>query len=124
MTRRQVIHADGTFTPETGKGGWAAVILETETGAGEISSSSEAELRAVLEAVKMAEGPCTVVTDSISIVRNVEAGISPQKGHELWRELYAAMAGKDVQVEWRKRSSTHGQRLAHELARKEARGLP
>jgi ribonuclease HI len=91
MIRRQVIHADGTFTPETGKGGWAAVRLETGTGAGEISGSYEAELRAMLEAVRMAEGPCTVVSDNWGIVRNVENVISPPTCHELWQELYAAM---------------------------------
>lgn len=120
---RQTIHTDGSFSDATGAGGWAAVVLNTRTGRQTGGDSYAMELRAVVEAVKMADGPCTVVTDSQVIPRQIATGAVPRKCPELWRELYAAFRGKDVRVEWHRRAGTHGQRLAHELARAAARGL-
>ena len=98
------------------------MIVRTAAGQQPTKSSHEMELRAVIEAVKMADGPCTVVSDHRWIVTNAQQGITPTRHKPLWAELYAAMAGKDVAFEWRERDKHLGQRLAHQLAREAAKG--
>ena len=80
------------------------------------------ELRAILEAVRMAEGPTTVVSDHEGIVGCAQRGMTPRWSADLWNELYAAAAGKDVQFEWRRRDQSLGSRLANQLARAAAKG--
>ena len=114
--------SDGSYNDQTGTGGWAAVVLRNASGRQVGGSSHELELRALVEAVKMADGPCTVISDHDGIIGIAQQGRTPRHCQALWEELYAATAGKDVQFEWRKRDQSLGQRLAHQLARSAARG--
>ena len=122
MTERTEIHTDGTFNDQTKVGGWAAVIARSTAGRQEGTSSYEMDLRALVEAVKMADGPCTVVSDHEGIVGIARDGRTPRMCRPLWEELYATATGKDIEFAWRKRDQSLGQRLAHQLSREAARG--
>ena len=74
------------------------------------------------EAVKMAEGACTVFSDYEWLVKNAQQGTPQATCRALWDELFASAAGKDVQFEWKRRDQSLGSRLAHQLARDAARG--
>lgn len=122
MTARTEIHTDGTFNDQTGIGGWAAVIACTSSGRQEGTSSYEMELRGIVEAVKLADGPCTIVSDHEGIIGLARDGRTPRMCRPLWEELYAAARDKDIRFEWKKRDQSLGSRLAHQLARDAARG--
>jgi ribonuclease HI len=121
MTHRTEIHTDGTFNDQTGVGGWAAIVARTSTGRQADTSSYEMELRALVEAAKMAEGPCTIISDYEGMIRTAQQGKTPETCKAVWEELYAATTGKDVAFEWRRRDQSLGSRLAHQLARDAAR---
>jgi ribonuclease HI len=53
---RTEILTDGSRVDQTGNGGWAAVIIRTASGQQPKATRQEMELRAMIEAVKMAEG--------------------------------------------------------------------
>lgn len=122
VTNRAEIFTDGSFNDQTGTGGWAAVIARTMSGLQAGTSSYEMELRALVEAVKMADGPCTVISDYEGLIRTAQQGKTPDTCKTVWDELYAATAGKDVTFEWRRRDNGLGSRLAHQLARDAAKG--
>jgi ribonuclease HI len=69
---RTEIYTDGSYLDHTQTGGWAAVILRTASGKQAGGSSREMELRALVEAVKMADGPCAVICDHGEIVRTAQ----------------------------------------------------
>ncbi|QJW98392.1 hypothetical protein FTUN_5982 [Frigoriglobus tundricola] len=122
MAERTEIQTDGTFNNQTGIGGWAAVIARTSSGRQEGTSAYEMELKALVEAVKMVPGPCTVDSDHEGIIGLAHDGRAPRMCRPLWDELYAAAAGKDIVFEWKKRDQTLGSRLAHQLARDAEKG--
>jgi ribonuclease HI len=122
MTGRTEIFTDGSFDDQTRAGGWAAVIARTSPGQKHDTSSYEMELRARAEAAKMAEGPCTIVSDHEGIISVALRGMTPRVCRAFWEEFYAAAAGKDVTFEWLKRDQSLGSRLAHQLARDAAKG--
>jgi ribonuclease HI len=124
VTDRPEVHTDGIFNDQTGVGGWAAVIARSTSGRQEGTSSYEMELCALVEAEKLADGPCTIVSDHEGIVGIALAlrGMTPRICKPLWEDLYAATAGKDGEFAWRKRDQSLGSRLAHQLAREAARG--
>ncbi|MDB5308270.1 MAG: RNase [Gemmataceae bacterium] len=118
---RSEIHTDGSYVEQTDKGGWSAVIVRAESAQQTGGSSYEMELRALVEAVKMADGPCTVISDYEGLIRTAQQG-KTETCKAVWEELYAEMAGKDVEIAWRKQDQTLGSRLAHQLARDAAKG--
>ena len=122
MTARTEIHADGTFNDPTGVGGWTAVVARSKSGRQDNTSIYEIELRAMVEAVKMAEGPCTVISGFEWLVHNALWGTPQATCRPLWDELFAAAAGKDIEYAWKKRDQSLGSRLAHQLAREAVRG--
>lgn len=122
MIDRTEIYTDGSFNDQTRTGGWAAVIARTSSGRQADTSSYEMELRAIVEAVKLADGPCTVVSDHEGIIGLARDARAPRMCRPLWEELYAATAGKDIEFAWRKRDHGLGSRLAHQLARDAAKG--
>jgi hypothetical protein len=101
---------------------WAAVIVRTSSGKQPNGSRQEMELRALIKAVKMADGPCTVVSVHAGIVKLARQGKTSALCKPVWEGLYASMAGKGVTFEWRRRDKSLGQRLAHQLARDVAKG--
>ena len=122
MADRSDIFTDGSFNDQSRTGGWAAVIARTSSGRQADTSSYEMELRALVEAVKMADGPCTIISDYEGLIRTVQQSKTPESCKTVWGELYAAIAGKDVTFEWRRRDNGLGSRLAHQLARDAAKG--
>ncbi len=81
------------------------------------------ELRALIEAVKLAGGPAMIISDHEGIVGLARDGRTPRMCKPLWDELYAAAAGKDIEFAWKKRDQSLGSRLAHQLARDAVRGV-
>ena len=81
------------------------------------------ELRGLVEAVRMADGPCTVISDYEAIVLAAQQGKVPERCKAVWRELYAEAAGKDVMFEWRRRGQCLAQRIAHQVCRSAARAV-
>lgn len=123
MTARTEIYTDGSFNDQTGSGGWAAAVVHARSGNQSGTSSYEMELRAIVEAAKLVEAPCTIVSDHEGIIGVAQRGLRPFMCRSVWDELYAATAGKDVQFEWRRRDQSLGQRIAHQLARAEAKSV-
>jgi ribonuclease HI len=78
VTDRIEIRTDGTFNNQTGVGGWAAVVARTSTGRQEGRSSYEMELCALIEAAKIADGPCTIVTDHKGIIGVANRSMTPR----------------------------------------------
>lgn len=122
MTDRTEIFTDGSYNDQTNSGGWAAVVFRKTSGQQSGTTNQEMELRAIVEAVKMAEGPTSVICDHEGIVSIANRGMTPRWSSDVWNELYSAANGKDISYEWRGRSQSFGQRLAHQLAREAARG--
>jgi hypothetical protein len=56
--------------------------------------SQEMELRALIEAVKMADGPCTVISDHEGIVKRAKQRNTPEFCKPVWEELYASMGAR------------------------------
>jgi ribonuclease HI len=122
MPERTEIHTDGTCNDQTKVGGWAAVIARTSTGRQTDTSSYEMELRALVEAAKMADGPCMIISDYEGMIRTAQQGKTPETCKAVWEELYAATASKGIEFAWRRRDQSLGSRLAHQLARDAAKG--
>jgi ribonuclease HI len=74
MTDRSEIFTDGSYNDQADRGGWAAVRLRYISGQQTGTTNQEMELRAVVEAVKMAEGLTTVVCDHEGIVGLAQRG--------------------------------------------------
>jgi ribonuclease HI len=119
---RSEIFTDGSCVDQTQSGGWAAVVVRV--GQQTNSSSQEMEFRALVEAVKMAEGPCTVISDHRWIVEPSIRGIRRSGTSPSGKSCTRRRRSKDVTFEWRRRDQTLGQRLAHQLARDAARCGP
>ena len=69
----------------------------------------------MVEAAKMADGPCTILSDYHGMVRDAQQGNTPETCKAVWDELYAATAGNDATFEWRRRDQPPSSRLAHQL---------
>lgn len=76
----------------------------------------------MVEAVRMAEGPTTVISDCEWLAQNAQRGTPQATCRPLWDELFAAASGKDIEYAWHKRDQSLGSRLAHQLVRDAARG--
>ncbi|HEY1188520.1 MAG TPA: hypothetical protein VGE74_12785 [Gemmata sp.] len=60
------------------------------------------------EAVKMAEGPTTGISDYEWLVQNAQRGTPLATYCPLWDERFATTAGKDVTFEWNRRAGHSG----------------
>lgn len=115
-----VAHTDGSFCQSRKRGGWAAVFEDKVVSGGCVATDSYTmELRAVVEAVKAAEGPVTVFCDHAGIVHAFARRERCKKDHALWLELYEAAEGKEVSLVWLD-AETPEHRLAHRTAKDEA----
>lgn len=146
--RRAAIHTDGSCAGNPGPGGWAAIIHAPAHGEGEPivvtggvahSTNNRMELTAAIEALKaFPNGAATVFSDSQYLVRGMTEWIRPWKSHgwknaagakvrnrDLWKELDALVAGRDIAWVWIKGHDGQAQneeadRLAGEAARRAA----
>ncbi|MBP3959921.1 hypothetical protein J8F10_32150 [Gemmata sp. G18] len=115
---RTEIFTDGSYNDHTDSGGWEAVVFRHTSGQQTGTTNQEMEPRAIVESVKMAEGPTTVVSDHEGIVGIIQRGMTPRWSPDVWGGLYAATEGKDVDFVWQRRDQSFGQRLAHQFARR------
>lgn len=100
--RHVTIFADGVRQGRSGTAGWAAILLDKETGAkkelsGGFTQVAEGriEIMAVVEALEVLSRPCivTVYTPSRSVVENARKGSLPRRNQDLWRR-YADTASQ------------------------------
>jgi ribonuclease HI len=97
------------------------LVIRTASGKQANTSSHEMELRALIEAAELANGPCTIISDHEGIVRIARQEREPHHFKQLWQELYATIGDKEVMFEWQRRGESLGQRLGHQLARDAAK---
>jgi len=121
-SHKLIIYTDASFH-EGGRAGYAAVILDTVTGAefyvggssDDIANSTRAELYAIISAVRLIDEHCKATleirTDAISLVqvakphnlrRLNKLGFGEQfcTNGDLWREFYRLTIQRDIQVVW------------------------
>ena len=121
-SHKLIIYTDASFH-EGRKAGYAAVILDTVTGAefyvggssDDITNSNRAELYAIISALRLIDERCKATveirTDAISLVkvakphnlrRLKKLGWSEQfcMNGDLWKEFYRVTIQRDIQVIW------------------------
>lgn len=131
--RTIVISTDGSVITggrrrgkDQGPGGWAILVHETgEQRSGRLSSATNnrMELRAVIEALRHADGsrPIRIRTDSQYVHDTVEKGTVVKSNQDMWREYLELAKGHRVRVEWVKgHSGDEHNELVDKLARAEA----
>jgi ribonuclease HI len=122
------IYTDGACNPNPGPGGWAAILLWPQAkpqelcGAEAETSNNQMELRAVMEALKVLDGPHRVVlyTDSQYLRRGITEWLprweqrgwqtsSKQavKNQDLWQALAAEAKLHHIQWQWVKGHAGH-----------------
>ncbi|MFC4426619.1 ribonuclease HI [Deinococcus navajonensis] len=115
----------------SGVGGWGLVLLTPGAlparfqGQLNVPDNNVAELRAVLEAVRLApeDEPLSVHTDNQAVIAAVSRGRGPEMLHELAREVLDEAAGRRIalRVGYVPRTRRH-MLTAHELANDARRG--
>ena len=90
---------------DPGPGGWAVVDVSAgavQSGKQYLATNNEMELKAVVEAVRMAPKgyPIEVRTDSKYVVDGFRSESLLKSNRTLWKELEELCAGRDVNVNW------------------------
>lgn len=132
------IYADGACDPNPGVGGWGIAVYQdnvevwSESGGELESTNNRMELKAVIEALKMAGGqPCRIYSDSKLVVNTLntwarswaqrgwrKADGQVPKNLELVKEAYALFRAGKARVQWIKgHAGNVGNERADELAR-------
>lgn len=129
-----VIHTDGSCAGRSALGGWAAVIrLVRDDGtfnepvvlSGSVpqTTNNRMEMTAAIEALKAyPQGAATIVTDSQYLIRGITEWVRPWKSRgwknaegrrvpnrDLWRELDALTAGREITWTWVKAHVGHAE---------------
>jgi len=121
MNDRAIIYTDGAASPNPGRGGWAAVIVEGEkrrelSGGYQTTTNNRMELVSVIEGLSAVDAgiPVEVVSDS-KYVTDMMRGGYPQSWRrrgwmrtrkeralnpDLWQRLLEVCDGRDVTFEW------------------------
>ncbi len=115
------IYTDGACSPNPGRGGWGAVLLQGEkvirelSGSDEESTNNRMELTAALRALESLNGPhrVTLVTDSNYLKNGITTWIhnwrrrgwltaarEPVKNRDLWEALDREMGRHQVEWQW------------------------
>ena len=103
---RMLIYADGSCEGNPGPGGWGVVIdghpMRELSGGQPDTTNNRMELTAAIEALRATEpGACvTVRSDSEYLVKTMNLGWRRAKNQDLWKELDAEVAKRDVGFEW------------------------
>ncbi len=134
-----IAHTDGACRGNPGPGGWGVLVQRGEAeqellGAEAQTTNNRMEIMAAIEALKHTaqyEGtPLVIVTDSTYVKNGITDWIDnwkrrgwktaagkPVKNQDLWKELDAVSASRDVQWQWVKgHSGDPGNERADELA--------
>ena len=135
------IFTDGACSGNPGPGGWGVLIIEgdvrEELRGGEAeTTNNRMEMLAVVEALKATaeRGAIRLHTDSQYVKNGVNewmpnwkrngwrtAARKPVKNQDLWREIDALIAGRDIEWRWVKgHAGDPGNERADELARQGA----
>ena len=117
-----VIHTDGACSGNPGPGGWGAVLRSGEhvreiSGGERRTTNNRMEMTAAIEALRAIKpdyaGPVTLHTDSTYVMKGITEWIhgwkrrgwktaakKPVKNADLWQELDALNAARDVEWRW------------------------
>ncbi|HVO71668.1 MAG TPA: ribonuclease HI [Aggregatilineaceae bacterium] len=119
------IYTDGGCDPNTGPGGWAAILITTRAdgspyereigGAEPDTTNNRMELTAAIEALRALKKPCQVTlrTDSEYLRRGITewlegwvargwrtSGKKPVKNQDLWQALLAEKQRHEIDWQW------------------------
>lgn len=152
-SRHAVIHTDGSCAGNPGPGGWAATIrisgeggaladLIVLSGGAQATTNNRMEVVAAIEALKAFPwGTATVFSDSQYLVKGITEWVRPWKSRgwkngkggkvknrDLWMELEALAAGREIVWTWIKGHAGHRENeevdgLANAEAQKQAAAL-
>ncbi len=133
------IYTDGACSGNPGPGGWGVLIMdngdERELFGGEAeTTNNRMEMQAVIEALKATTGPIILYTDSQYVKNGVTSWIhgwkrngwktasrKPVKNKDLWVEIDALAADREIDWRWVKGHAGHdGNERADALARRGA----
>jgi ribonuclease HI len=113
-----VIYTDGACSGNPGPGGWGAIVADGESvvelGGGEAhTTNNRMELKAVIEALKMGEGPVILCVDSTYVMEGAQKWMAgwkrkgwktsigePVLNRDLWEELDALLQKRTVAWRW------------------------
>ena len=123
------IYTDGACIGNPGPGGWAAVIVqgtsEVQLAGGEPkTTNNRMEITAVIRGIDHVPpgSEITVWSDSEYVIKTMTRGWKRKVNNDLWDQLDAAAAKRNVSWEWVRGHSGHPyNELADDLARGEAR---
>jgi len=138
MEKKITVYTDGACSGNPGKGGWAAVIVESGkekiiSGSEQLTTNNRMELAAVINALKdINPSEIIIYTDSKYVKNGIESWINnwkingwmtaakqPVKNKDLWVQLDTLVSGKKITWEWVKgHSNDHYNNIADEEARK------
>lgn len=92
--KQVTIYTDGSAVPNPGRGGWAAKLIFNGTSklvSGRIpyATNNQAELIAVIEALKLLKEPCevTIISDSQLIVNCIKGAWQRKANPDLWEKF-------------------------------------
>jgi len=119
-------YTDASYNNVALEGGWAyairdsnrKVVMEGSGWAGK-STPSQLELLAIYEAAKAMpyEGECEIVTDSKESYQYAIGLMTPHTGNRIQKALRDVATAKGIRFRWAPRSTSKGNRRAHQLAR-------
>jgi ribonuclease HI len=111
-----VVYTDGACSPNPGPGGWAWAVPggRFASGAAERSTNQRMEITAVLEALKVLEGPLEVVSDSTYVINCfrdrwwegwlrldwITSRKQPVANRDLWEPLIELVRLREVSFRW------------------------
>jgi ribonuclease HI len=128
-----VAYADGSCIGNPGPGGWGVVILTPDAALRELSgaaadtTNNRMELTAAIEALRHVEARSKVVlrSDSEYVVRGINENRKRKANLDLWAQLDAEIAQRQVSLEWVRGHADDGWNArADELARAQAERRP
>jgi len=113
-----LIYTDGACSGNPGPGGWGAIVADDKTvvelgGAEERTTNNRMELKAVIEALKLGDGPALLCVDSTYVMDGARKWLvswkrrgwltsigEPVLNRDLWEELDALLARRRVDWRW------------------------
>jgi ribonuclease HI len=111
-----VVYTDGACSPNPGPGGWAWAVPggRFTSGASERSTNQRMEITAVLEALKVLEGPLQVVSDSTYVINCfrdrwwegwlrrgwITGKKQPVVNRDLWEPLIEIVQLREIAFRW------------------------
>lgn len=135
MANKVLVYTDGSYSPESGVGGWGALVVRhpfksTICGSETHTNAQRMELLAVASVLESLEPKLAVdlFTDAQSIVDGVkryqqgwrDGTLKHAVDLDLWDRLFSALEAKNLSVNWqwvRAHSSSKGNVAVDQIAR-------